>query len=144
MEELSDLLGVIGIHEDQTDLRREISNYYENRPEALLKVMVALEFGVVDAGARSAWAAGALSGFLFLLGSLPSVLPFLARKNSSPLTGLIVSAVATSLSLLLVGAIKTWATRGNCASAAIENLVIAGCGGASAYGLGILFGIILK
>lgn len=144
MEELSGLLQVVGITEDQISLRRDISKYYEDRPEALLKIMVALEFGVVDAEVRSAWAAGVLSGVLFIFGSLPAVLPFLARKNSNPLTCLIVAAAATSVSLLLVGAIKTWATRGNCVRAAIENLVIAGFGGASAYGVGILFERLIK
>lgn len=35
--------------------------------------------------------------------------------------------------MLLVGAIKTWATRGRMLEAAMENLIIAGLGGALAY-----------
>jgi VIT1/CCC1 family predicted Fe2+/Mn2+ transporter len=50
--------------------------------------------------------------------------------------GLIASGVATSVCLLLVGAIKTWATKGNLLASAAENLVIAAGGGAIAYGVG--------
>lgn len=143
--ELTDLLTVIGIPKDQTGLREDLTHFYQSRPESLLKIMVALEFGVVDAEARSPYAAGAASGLLFVLGSLPSVLPFVSRKESDdPLRGLIVSAVGTCAFLLFVGAIKSWATRGNCLKAAFENLVVAGFGGALAYGVGVLFNIILK
>jgi VIT1/CCC1 family predicted Fe2+/Mn2+ transporter len=142
--ELSELLTVIGIPEDQPGLREDLTHFYENRPDSLLKIMVALEFGVVDAEVRSPYAAGAASGLLFVLGSLPSVLPFVARKRSDPLRGLIVSAVGTCAFLLFVGAIKSWATRGNCLRAAVENLVVAGFGGALAYGVGVLFDSILK
>jgi len=45
--------------------------------DAFLKVMMALEFGVVEEERRSPYTAGVLSGLLFLAGSLPSVLPFL-------------------------------------------------------------------
>jgi VIT1/CCC1 family predicted Fe2+/Mn2+ transporter len=142
--ELSDLLTVIGISKDQTGLRQDLTHFYQSRPESLLKIMVALEFGVVDGEARSPYAAGAASGLLFVFGSLPSVLPFVSRKESDPLRGLIVSAVGTCAFLLFVGAIKSWATRGNCLKAAFENLVVAGFGGALAYGVGVLFSSILN
>jgi VIT1/CCC1 family predicted Fe2+/Mn2+ transporter len=56
----------------------------------------------------------------------------------------VVAAVATCIALLLVGMIKTWATRGNWLTAAIENLTVAGIGGAFAYGVGVLFDTILN
>ena len=56
--ELSDMLTLIGIPDvdDEEyangtgvgDLKQRILRYYEQHPEALLKVMVALEFGVVQ------------------------------------------------------------------------------------------------
>jgi VIT1/CCC1 family predicted Fe2+/Mn2+ transporter len=142
--ELSSLFNVIGIPPEESEVREKLIEYYENHPEALLKIMVALEFGVVAEEERSPWMAAVASGVLFLFGSLPSVLPFFARNQSTPTLGLIIAAVVTCLSLLLVGAIKTWATRGNCVGAAIENLAIAGFGGAFAYGIGVLFDKVLR
>jgi VIT1/CCC1 family predicted Fe2+/Mn2+ transporter len=119
-------------------LRRVLLEHYRNHPDALLQVMTTLEFGVVDSEVRSAINAGLFSGFLFVLGSLPSVLPFIVIRDDATL-GLIVAGVVTTAALLMVGAIKTWATRGNWITSAIENLVIAGCGGAIAYYVGFGF-----
>jgi VIT1/CCC1 family predicted Fe2+/Mn2+ transporter len=104
--------------------------------------MVALEFGVLDEEVRSPLTAALFSGVLFILGSLPSLLPFIP-KNQTPKKGLLIAALFTSIFLLLVGAIKTWATRGKCVRAAIENLAIAGLGGLFAYFVGRLFDMIL-
>ena len=78
-----------------------------------------------------------MSGGLFLLGALPSVVPFAMVKSNN--TGLLAAAIGATLGLLIVGAIKTWATRGKPLRAAIENLVIAGAGGALAYWVGVGF-----
>ncbi|EEC50371.1 predicted protein [Phaeodactylum tricornutum CCAP 1055/1] len=133
----AELLPIIGIGEDQPELREKLLEYYTAHPDALLKIMIALEFGVVDHEQRSAVCAGLTSCGTFLLGTLPSVLPFVFLDD--PTVGLIVAAIVATLTLLLVGAIKTWATRGNAWTAALENLVIAGVGGGFAYGIGLLF-----
>jgi VIT1/CCC1 family predicted Fe2+/Mn2+ transporter len=85
--------------------------------------MSALEFGVVEEEKRSPWAAAAISGILFFVGSLP-----LVNREQSSKQGLIAATIATTLSLLLVGGNKTWATRGNWFNSAIENFLIAGLG----------------
>jgi VIT1/CCC1 family predicted Fe2+/Mn2+ transporter len=77
------------------------------------------------------------------MGSLSSVLPFIF-SGDTPTTGLIAAACITITALIMVGAIKTWATRGKCLVAALENLVIAGFGGGIAYGIGILFDRLIK
>jgi VIT1/CCC1 family predicted Fe2+/Mn2+ transporter len=135
-------LEIIGIPPENTALRNSLIDHYENDSSALLKLMVALEFGVVEEEKRSALTAALFSGVLFILGSLPSVLPFIP-KNQTPNSGLLIAALSTSISLLLVGAVKTWATRGRCLCAAIENLVIAGLGGTVAYFVGRLFNTVL-
>jgi VIT1/CCC1 family predicted Fe2+/Mn2+ transporter len=112
--------------------------HYENDTAALLKLMVALEFGVIEEEARSPIRAALFSGFLFFLGSLPSLLPFVPKKQT-PTVGLLFAAIATTVSLLLVGCIKTWATRGNAIEAAVENLTVAGLGGVIAYSVGLFF-----
>jgi len=145
--ELSDMLTLIGIPDvdDEEcangtgvgDLKQRILSYYEQHPEALLKAMVALEFGVIEEERRKPCWAGLTSCCLFLLGALPSVIPF--AIVSDPIGGLIAAAIGTGLGLFVVGALKTWATRGTWYMAAVENLLIAGAGGGFAYGVGVGF-----
>lgn len=137
LSEVKELLDVIGISDQQAVLQKDLLSFYEQQPNAMLKLMIALEFGVIDKELRSPIWAGVTSCICFILGSLPSVIPF--AFNVSSIKGLIYAASFTITSLLIVGAVKTWATRGNCWTAAMENLVIAGCGGGIAYGVGLLF-----
>ena len=134
LHELSDLLDDIGL---DGPLRDEVVVHFGKDDDALLKVMTALEFGVVQTERRSPYRAMFMSGGLFLLGSLPSVLPFAFVERSS--TGLWIATIGAVLGLLIVGAVKTWATRGNPWRAALENLLVAAGGGTVAYGVGALF-----
>lgn len=143
LKEVTRLLELIGIPPEKTVLRNSLIDHFENDSSALLKLMVALEFGVIEEETRSALTAALVSGVLFILGSLPSLVPFIP-KNQTPDTGLLIAALATGTCLLLVGSIKTWATRGNCLRAAIENLAIAGLGGVIAYFVGRFFDKILN
>lgn len=148
MDELRSLLPLIGLARDENEddngnnnidhLCQQLLHYYREHPQALLKIMTVLEFGVVDDEVRSPMRAGLFSCVLFVAGSLPSVVPFLCSGHE-PLLGLAAAAACTVAALLVVGAVKTWATRGNWGSAAVENLAIAGLGGALAYGTGLLF-----
>jgi VIT1/CCC1 family predicted Fe2+/Mn2+ transporter len=134
LHELSDLLQDIGL---KGSLRDEVVVHFGEDDEALLKVMTALEFGVVKTERRSPYRAMFMSGGLFLAGSLPSVLPF--AFVSSAFTGLWIATLGAVLGLLVVGAVKTWATRGDPLRAALENLLVAAGGGGLAYGVGLLF-----
>ena len=149
LSELSDLLELIGLPPaanstcndgdgNRCTLRDQLLAYYRENPEALFKIMTTLEFGVLDTEMRSPIVAGLSSCGLFIGGSLPSVIPFIF-SGDEPLMGLMYAAVCTTLTLLLVGAVKTWATRGKCLHSAIENLVIAGCGAVVAYYVGDFF-----
>jgi len=131
---------LIGIPKSESEMQDLLVHYYRHNKGALLKIMKTLEFGVLEDEERSPVTAALCSCFLFLGGSLPSVIPFVFCE---PVVGLPVAAIATTVSLLIVGAVKTWATRGNCLSSAIENLVIAGCGGVLAYSTGALFNRLL-
>jgi VIT1/CCC1 family predicted Fe2+/Mn2+ transporter len=136
LKELKSLLEVIGIQDKR--LQRRLMCHYQNDPQDLLKIMVALELGVLKGEERSPIWAGIFSCLLFLIGASPSVFPF-AIPDIDPVIGLIIAALATSIGLLIVGIGKTYATRGNCISAAIENLTIAGLGGGLAYLVGMIF-----
>ncbi|KAL7557269.1 hypothetical protein ACA910_001798 [Epithemia clementina (nom. ined.)] len=137
LAELHDHLEIIGINpREQRELTERLVAFYRDDADALLKVMTALEFGVVDTEERSPLKAGLFSCILFAAGSLPSVFPFIFME---PLPGLIAAATGTTAALLCVGAIKTWATRGHWLAAAMENLCIAGFGGGFAYFVGAFF-----
>jgi VIT1/CCC1 family predicted Fe2+/Mn2+ transporter len=145
MEELGELLELIGITEDTKEskaLKGTLMNFYGNNPDSLLKIMKALEFGVVDEESRSPIWAAVTSGLLFFMGSLPSLLPYSFVQD--PTLGLGIAAIATITALGIVGGIKTWATRGVFWSSVTENLVVAGLGGSLAYAVGALFAIILN
>ena len=134
LHELSDLLEGIGLG---GPLGEEVVAHFSEDDEALLKAMTALEFGVVDTERRSPYRAMVMSGGLFLLGALPAVIPF--AFVAKPSSGLLFATIGAVFGLLVVGAVKTWATRGNPWRAALENLLVAGLGGGLAYGAGALF-----
>jgi len=138
VEELDDLMTLIGISQKQEKLRHRLREFYRSNPQALLQIMTALEFGVLEKEQRSPIQAGLFSGLLFTVGSLPSIIPFIF-DGYPPQMGLVLATFLTILALMLVGMVKTWATRTNCVSAALENLVIAGFGGCFAYAVGRLF-----
>lgn len=96
LKELQDLLPIIGLdqHED-VDLYQRIVQHYKENPECLLKVMIALEFGVIEEEGRSPYKAAAASFWLFFIGALPSILPF-AFINGSVIA-LIAAASATAV-----------------------------------------------
>ncbi|CAB9524946.1 VIT family [Seminavis robusta] len=135
LKEVSDLLELIGI--DDRALQKRLIRHYARDSKALLKIMIALELGFLEEEERSPAMAGLVSFFLFLAGAFPSVMPFMI-PDVDPTVGFIAAGVSTCIALLVVGAVKTWATKGNCLTAALENLCVAGFGGAIAYGAGLL------
>ncbi len=143
LRHLNDLLTKIGIPEaedptsEEFKVRRTVLGYYEDHDESHVKINVALAFGDVEASVRSPWIAGAVAFFLFALGALPSVIPFAVTSNKQ--AAIIASGVATVVSILLVGSVKTWATKGSWWKSAMENLIITAGGGAIAYGIGVGF-----
>ncbi len=76
------------------------------------------------------------SGGLFLLGALPSVVPFVLIDT--PGLALAVAAIATAISLFGVGVAKTFVTRTNPITAGLQNLIITTVGGVAAYYIGVL------
>jgi vacuolar iron transporter family protein len=141
MVELEGLFDLIGLDKNRVEIRRQLSEYYRYNPKSLLLIMISLEFGVLEKEERSPFKAGFTSCGLFLLGTIPSVIPFIFTDDAT--LGVILAAVMTTVSLLAVGALKTWASHGKWYEAAFENLFIAGIGGSIAYGVGILFDTVI-
>ncbi len=111
---------------------------FAHNDEALLNAMAALEFGVVESERRSPYLAMAASGLLFLLGSLPSVLPFGLIDSAG-----VALAWATGLTLaglFVVGVVKARVANSHVIRSGLENMVIAGLGGLVAWVIGYAVG----
>ncbi|MBT8211685.1 MAG: VIT1/CCC1 transporter family protein [Acidimicrobiia bacterium] len=134
VEELTDMFRDMGVAEE--DLPAAV-NAFARDEKPMMEIMKALEFQVVDDERRSAFAAMFLSGGLFLLGSLPAIIPFFLTDETG--VGLFWAAVLTGVGLFAVGVLKTWITKTSPIKAGLENLVIAAVGGVIAYYAGVLF-----
>jgi vacuolar iron transporter family protein len=97
--------------EEVEDLHRRLYAYYSQRDNAHLLVHMALEFGILEDERRNPLIAGGVAFFWFTCGALPSVLPFAVLERN--MVAFAVAGALTVMFLLLVGAVKTWATRGN-------------------------------
>lgn len=134
VQELSDMFRDMGVAEE--DLPAAVGAFARDE-KPMMEIMKALEFQVVDDERRSPLAAMLLSGVLFLLGSLPPILPFVFSDDTT--TGLFWAAVFTGIGLFAVGVAKTSVTKTSPIKAGLENLVIAAIGGVVAYYAGVLF-----
>ena len=107
--------------------------------ESLMKMMMAFEFGVhAEELERNPWKAMFMSGRLFLIGALPTVLPFFATSLSST-TALGIAAALVGTSLFVVGAYKTRTTKGNWLRDGAENLGLGAIATGIAYAVGVIF-----
>ncbi|HUO46206.1 MAG TPA: VIT1/CCC1 transporter family protein [Acidimicrobiia bacterium] len=132
--EVAQLFGMlrdIGIDDEDID---GVARALSRDDQTLLNAMKVLEFGVVDTERRSPFKAMFVSAALFLLGSLPAVIPFVFVSTAG--VGLAWAAAVAAVALFSVGVIKTIVTRGNPLLAGFENLLIAGVGGVVAYVVG--------
>ncbi len=133
-DEIREMFGDMGMQAD--DVERIVVALDED-DEAFLKVMMALEFGVVEQERRSPYTAAVLSGLLFLAGSLPSIVPFFFVDSTG--WGLFIAAIAAGIALFAVGVAKTFATRKNPIWSGIENILIAAAGAAIAFAIGSIY-----
>jgi VIT1/CCC1 family predicted Fe2+/Mn2+ transporter len=134
-DEIREMFGNMGV---EAHLVEEIVQSLDKDDEAFLKVMMALEFGVIEDERRNPYLAAAFSGILFLAGSLPSILPFVFLENTG--VGLGIAAIGSGIGLFIVGALKTLTTRNNWAMSGFENVAIAAAGAGLSYLVGSLYG----
>ncbi len=121
----------------EPSLVEEVVAALDQDDDQMMRVMMALEFGVVESERRSPIAAMLASGGLFLLGSIPSIVPFVLVD--SPTAALAWAAVASGIALFAVGVAKTYATRKNPLRSGLENLAIAAAGAVLSYIIGSAF-----
>jgi len=135
LDQLQSFFSDMGVSPDDLD---SVMAGFVNNDNALLNAMAALEFGFVDSERRSPYRAMFASGALFMLGSLPSVLPF-AIARSTP-TALVWATTFSLLGLFAVGVVKAYVAKTSWVKSGFENLIVAGVGGAIAWSIGRLFG----
>lgn len=133
-DQLSDMLSDMGLVGDDLDTVVEIIDASD---EAMLNMHAALEFGVVDTERRNPYAAAVASGILFLIGALPSVIPFAIWDNTT--TAILMAAVFSGIGLFLVGAIKTLHTKKNWLLSGTENLILGLAAGILSFYVGKAF-----
>jgi predicted membrane protein (TIGR00267 family) len=109
--------------------------------EAILNAMKALEFGFVESERRSPFRAMLVSGALFLVGSLPSILPFMIFDSNR--TAIVWASLLALGGLFAVGVVKARVTRNNWLRSGLENMMIAGVGGLLAWLIGDAVGTAL-
>jgi VIT1/CCC1 family predicted Fe2+/Mn2+ transporter len=133
VDQLREFFRDMAVAEDDLD---DAVAIFSRNDEVLLNAMKSLEFGIVDSERRSPYMAMYMSSGLFLIGSLPAVLPFAFIDGTA--VALTVAAAATAVGLFTVGVVKTFVTRTNPIGAGFQNLIIASFGGVLAYFIGSL------
>lgn len=141
LRECFEKIGIVSQNEAERDevddLHRRLYAFYRPRDHAHLLAHVVLEFGILEDERRNPVVAAAVAFCLFVCGALPSVIPYAFIANVN--VAFCLAGIFTMSGLFLVGAIKTWATRGNMWHAAIENLAVSAGGGAVAFAVGYAF-----
>ncbi len=131
LAQLREMFAAMGIHDGDVE---PIVAAFDRSDDAILNAMKALEFGHVDSERRSPYRAMLASGGLFLVGSLPSIVPFLVFESST--TALLWATPLALGGLFAVGVIKARVARNGWLRSGLENMVIAGVGGLLAWWIG--------
>ncbi len=134
LEELKEMFVETGLSGELSD---QVVAAYDQDDESLMKIMMALEFGFVDEHRRNPYVAMSVSGGLFLAGASTSVVPFMF--DVAPRTGLLWAGALSGVALFVVGAGKTFATRGHWLRAGLENLILAAIGAGVSYYVGVWY-----
>ena len=134
LDEIREMFGDMGLGTEDVE---RIVEALDRDDDAFLKVMMALEFGVVEEERRSPYTAAVLSGFLFLGGSMPSVLPFFFVDSTG--MALLIAAIGSGIALFGVGVAKTFVTRKNWVWSGTENVLIATAGALISFGVGSIY-----
>ena len=124
----------------EEDIDGVMAGFVDNDP-ALLNAMAALEFGHIESERRSPYLAMAASGLLFLVGSMPSVIPFVVLDDTG--TALAWATVFSLSGLFVVGVIKARVVNSHWVKAGLENMAIAGFSGIIAWLIGRAVGTTL-
>lgn len=133
--QLREMFSEMGIADEDLD---GVVSAFSRSDDAMLNAMKALEFGFVESERRSPIRAMLASGGLFLVGSVPSIVPFIVFDSTT--VALAWATVFSLTGLFLVGVVKARVTRNSWVRSGLENVVIAGIGGLAAWLIGNAIG----
>jgi VIT1/CCC1 family predicted Fe2+/Mn2+ transporter len=138
LDQLTEMFGDMGLRSEDVGM---VVAAFDRSDDAILNAMKALEFGFVESERRSPFRAMLASGGLFLVGAIPSILPFLVFDSTN--LALAWATVLALIGLFMVGMVKARVARHNWFTSGLENMVIAGVGGVIAWFIGDLVGTAL-
>lgn len=130
-EEIREMFGDMGLPPQQVE---DVVAALDADDDTFIRVMMALEFAVVEEERRSPYVAAIFSGMLFIAGALPSVLPFVFVESAG--LGVLLAAIGSGAALFFVGVLKAITTMKNPVWSGLENMAIAAVGAGLAYGVG--------
>jgi VIT1/CCC1 family predicted Fe2+/Mn2+ transporter len=131
LDQLREMFGDMGLRDEDVGM---VVAAFDRSDEAILNAMKALEFGFVESERRSPYRAMFASGLLFLVGSLPSIIPFVVLDSVN--TALAWATVLALGGLFIVGVVKARVAKNSWLTSGLENMVIAGVGGVIAWLIG--------
>lgn len=131
LDQLTEMFGDMGLREEDVGM---VVAAFDRSDDAILNAMKALEFGFVESERRSPYRAMVASGVLFLVGSLPAVVPFMIFDTVD--VALAWATVLALLGLFVVGVVKAKVAKHNWLTSGLENMAIAGVGGVIAWLIG--------
>jgi VIT1/CCC1 family predicted Fe2+/Mn2+ transporter len=131
LDQLREMFGDMGLRDEDVAM---VVAAFDRSDDAILNAMKALEFGFVESERRSPYRAMFASGLLFLVGSLPSIIPFVVFDSVS--TALAWATVLALAGLFAVGVVKARVAKSSWLTSGLENMVIAGIGGVIAWLIG--------
>ncbi len=137
VQEARDMLKELGIEGELLD---QVIEQVAADDERLMKLMLTMEFGILEINRRSPLKATIMIGFMFFLGSIPPIFPFVFPIEVY--TAFAFSAVLSALSLFIVGAVKTKVTLKNPWYSGLENFAIGAVGAIVSYVIGLSYGVI--
>jgi len=112
-------------------------NTIQQNKQGLFNFMKKVEFGITEEDERRPWVAGLVSGFLFFLGSTPTLVAFALPMTIK--SSFYTSLALNGLTLFIVGSGKTLMTKTLIFFSGLENLVYGSLGAAFSYGIGYFF-----
>ncbi len=137
VQEARDMLKELGIEGELLD---RVIEQVAADDERLMKLMLTMEFGILEINRRSPLKATIMIGFMFFLGSIPPIFPFIFPIGVY--VAFAFSAVLSAISLFIVGAVKTKVTLKNPIYSGLENFAIGAVGAIVSYVIGLSYGII--
>ena len=138
LDQLTEMFSDMGLSQEDVEM---VVAAFDRSDDAILNAMKALEFGFVESERRSPYRAMLASGGLFLVGSLPVVIPFFVFDSAN--VALAWATVLALTGLFIVGVIKARVAKHSWLTSGFENMAIAGIGGVIAWLIGSAVGTAL-